>query len=224
VFMAPFAILPEAVAIPIFMAISLAAVGFAVRRLRLPSYWVLFPPLVDALIVGNPNAMLVALLMTRLAPVGVFAKIYGIIPVLAAGRWRLVAVTGVLLVATAPLLPWSTYIGHWDDLRQLQIAASENLSAWDTPLLVPTIVALFIIGPRSAGWLLVPAVWPNTQTHYNVMGLPVARGPLLALGLSIPIPLVAPLSVIVFAAARLVARVGRKRRLPTLRTLWAADP
>ena len=223
VFMAPFALVPESVAIPAFVALSVGMVVFAVRTLRLPIYWVLWPPLVDAILVGNPDAMLVGLLLTTLAPLAVLAKVYAVIPVVSGGRWRALIVALILLALTAPFLDWNLYLSHWDELRTVQTGAAQNFSAWATPLLIPTAIALAIIGPRRAGWLVVPAVWPNTQFHYADIGLPAARHPILSLGLSVPVPLVAPASVIVFAVVQLVEASRRARGLGILKRIWLED-
>ena len=73
--------------------------------------------------------------------------------------------------------------------------SSGGLSAWGSWLMVPTIIALVALWRRGAEWLTVPALWPYTQLHYNVLGLPIAAAsPVVAFLLSLavwPLPAVA---------------------------------
>src|SRR5262245_44581976 len=61
--LAPFSLLPANVFVALMFAASLASAVFLLRRLHLPPWFLLFPPLVEALIVGNPNVIVVALLV-----------------------------------------------------------------------------------------------------------------------------------------------------------------
>jgi hypothetical protein len=74
--------------------------------------------------------------------------------------------------------------------------------------------ALVLLGRREGGWLAVPAAWPLTQTGYHAIALPVMRNPLITLALSVPVPLVAPLAIIAYAALRTL----RGRRSPPAAT------
>ena len=55
---------------------------------------------------------------------------------------------------------------------------------------LPTVVAgLVLLGRERAAWLVVPALWPDSQPTYAVIALPVlVRLPIVALSLAIPIP------------------------------------
>jgi hypothetical protein len=209
-FMAPFALIPEAIAVPLFEALLVGAVVWALRRFDLPWWFIAWPPIVDNLLVGSPNAMLVALVVVA-GPLAVFAKVFAVFPLIGERKWRGLMVTVLLLVVTAPLLPWGLYVSHAADLAEVFRRQSAALSAWGTPLLPLAAIAVASLGLRAAGWLSVPALWPMTQLTYNVLALPYARSPLIALGMSIPIPLVAPLAVIAHALVTRARQSGKAR-------------
>ena len=190
--LAPFALLPlEAFQVAELVA-SVAAVLFLLRRLRLPYWYVLFPPVVEALLTGNPNILVVTLLVlgTPMADAAAtFLKLYALVPTALLGRVRSVAAIALLLVVTAPFLPWSSYAAHAVELvNVLNVQSSGGRSAFAFPLLIPLVVAaLFVIGRRRAAWLAVPALWPATQVHYSVLALPATNRLLTAI-LALPVP------------------------------------
>jgi hypothetical protein len=202
-FTAPLALIPESVAIPILVALCVLAAVYAIHRLDLPWILILWPPLLNAIVVANPNAMLVALLLTPLAPIAVLAKIYAVFPLL--GRWRTVAASILLLLVTAPFLPWGTYLADFGSINVAQTQNASSLSAWNTPLLLVVVPALLVLG-RAGAWLAVPAAWPLTQDTYGAIALPVMRNPYLAMVFSLPVPLLIPISVVVLAGWRLTRR------------------
>jgi len=203
-FMAPFALVPEELAIPVFEALAVAGVVWAIRYYRLPWVFLIWPPLVDNILVGNPNALLLPLLAS-VAPVAVLAKAYAIVPLW--GRWRMILLSVALLIGTIPILPWGLYVSEFAAINGRQADQAEALSSWGTALFPLVVVALWSLGANTAKWLAVPTLWPLTQLGYNVLALPVARTPLVALGLSVPVPLVGPIAVIAFAIQhRLLAR------------------
>lgn len=221
-FMAPFALIPEAVAMPIFAALSIAAAVLALRALRLGWFWMAWPPLVGALIIGSVETMMVCLVIAGAGPLAPMAKIYALVPLIGERRWRAIAGAGLLLVVSAPFLPWALYIERLPVIAETMAEQAQDLSAWGTWLLPIVLLALFSLGPRIGGWLAVPAAWPLTQLHYALLALPIARhSPVLALGLSLPVPLAAPLSVIVYAVGRRIGwsspprdQVPRAHQLP----------
>jgi hypothetical protein len=187
-----FARLPEPAFVGLVMVVSLCAAVFALRRLGLPPWWLLFPPLVEAITVGNPNVAVVALLIAG-RPVGdalaTFLKVYAVIPLLLLGRFRALALLAVLLLVTAPLLPWALYLQESQRvLGTLGVQSSGGKSAWVFPILVPfVLLALIRLGRQKAAWLAVPALWPATQVHYSVLALPAATR-LIGAILALPIP------------------------------------
>lgn len=209
-FTAPMAFISADIALPAFAALSMAAIVYAIRRLQLPWILLLWPPLWGSVFVGNPNAMLVALLLLPLGLLAVLAKVYAVFPLLGELRIRQAAASAALLLVTVPILPWGTYIRDYPMIQANLVAHAAHLSAWGTPLVILVAPALILLGRRRAGWLAVPALWPATQLGYHALALPLARCPWLALGLSVPLPLVAPVTIMAYAAFEI--RQHRRRQ------------
>ncbi len=73
------------------------------RLLRLPWWWLLFPPFIDAAWNGNPQNLLVPLILVGAGPVAVFLKVYAIVPIALTLRWRALLLTVVALVVDCTL-------------------------------------------------------------------------------------------------------------------------
>jgi hypothetical protein len=204
-FYAPTSLLPLAVSVVVWMAIGLAASVWLVRRLGLPMWWLAFPPLAHSLWNGNPQTLALALLLTGgslAAALGVALKLYtGLALVL---RPRALVVTGLVLVATLPLVPWQLYLAEGAAISN-HLATAWNGSAWRLPLLVPpTLLALWVLRRQGGEWLAVPAVWPATQFYYVAMALPaLVKRPIVAAALALPVPLMTPIVVMIMAVLQL---------------------
>ncbi len=204
-FYAPTSLLPLSVSTAIWMAAGLAGGAWLIRRLELPPWWLLFPPLTHAMWNGNPQVLVVALLVQGGAVAAVISaglKLYALLPML--WRPRNLAVAGIALAVTLPLLPWGTYIAQQGGVTQ-HLDTAWNGSAWRFPLLlIPTVLALWVLRRRGAEWLSLPALWPATQFYYVSTVLPfVARRPLAAAALALPLPVMAPVVAMLYAAAAL---------------------
>ena len=208
--LAPIAILPEELGVVVM--IILAAVGaFAtIRLLRMPLWWLLFPPFVDGVWNGNPQTLIVPLILVGAGPIAVFLKIYALVPMLLTLRWRAVLVSAAALVVTAPFLPWGSYFAQFGDLSAaLQSQSDGGLSAMAVPWLLPiALVALVMCGRERAGWLTVPVAWPATQWYYSTLALP-ALTPVAAAILAIPVPGAAVVAAIAVAIDRRNTSVAR---------------
>ncbi|HXG40102.1 MAG TPA: glycosyltransferase 87 family protein [Candidatus Limnocylindrales bacterium] len=129
----PFALLPELPALALYTLGSLVLALAALRALRLPPWWLLFPPLVEGLAAGNPQIPVFGLLVAgarsgsagRL-PIPVAAgraiavglKVYAAIPILARREWRAAGAAGAVLagsVAAAPGL-WLEYAARFGEI------------------------------------------------------------------------------------------------------------
>jgi hypothetical protein len=217
--MVPFALLPEDVGIAALIVLAAVGVVATVRMLRLPWYWLLFPPFLDAVVSGNPQAVLVPLILVGLGPIAAFLKIYAMVPMVLTLRWRAVAVTGVALVVTAPFLPWQSYLENLPELSASLLRQSDGgLSATAIPVLIPVaLVALLLCGRERAAWLAVPVAWPTTQWYYSTLAVPALHGvPIAAALMAINVP------GATVAAALVVAWHQRLFSLDRLR--WAWDP
>jgi hypothetical protein len=193
--------LPLAISTAVWLVIGLAASVWLIRRLDLPMWWVLFPPLTHAIWNGNPQTLMLALLVLGTALAGAMAalvKLYALIPLAFHPRRFMVAVAA--LAITALVLPWQLYLDEGLGIGT-HVATAWNGSAWRVPiLLLPTLIALWILRRDGGEWFSVPAVMPATQFYYVSMVLPaVTRRPLIAALLATPAPLLTPIVVIVLA-------------------------
>ena len=214
--LAPFALLPEDVGVAIlFLAAVLGAVA-TVRLLHLPWWWLLFPPLIDGVWNANPQVLLVPLILVGAGPVAAFLKVYAIVPIALTLRWRGLLVTAGLLLVTAPLLPWASYVRQFGDLSQVLVTQSDGgLSATAVPWLIPiAVVALILCGRERTAWLAVPVLWPSTQWYYSTLAMPALTSIAAAL-MAIPIP-----GFAVAAAAVAVAAERRRTASTSLVEDW----
>ena len=192
----PAALVPEPIAIAIYGLLSVLAATIALRALHLPIWWLLFPPMAEAIVVLNSDVFVIALLLAggRWAWSSVVFKAYAVIPLVLQRRWLAAFIGVVACAVTLPLLPQFLNDGELIS-SALEQQSSGGLSAWGSWVMVPTIVALIALVGRGAEWLTVPAIWPFTQLHYNLLALPVAAAsPVVAFLLCLavwPLPAVA---------------------------------
>jgi hypothetical protein len=191
---APFAVLPEDVFNVLWLGLSLAAAVYTLRRVHLAIWWLLFPPLAQGLLVGNPQVVCLGVLLAGsdwLRSLAVPLKAYAALPMLAERRWRALGILAAASAVSMALWPglWLTYASEFGAIST-RIAAESfgGFSATrDTNLLIVTVAAvgaLALIDLRSAGWLAVPALWPSSQFFYSAFALPV-MSPILAVGLAV---------------------------------------
>ncbi len=211
--LAPFTFLSEGAFVVIAILASLAAAIFVLWKLRLPGSWLLFPPIVQAVISANPQMLVLALLLAGqplAQAVAPLMKIYGAVPLAVEMRWKALAAVASLLILSIALAPplWLDYMHRFTAISQrLDIEAAGGFSAWGLPpsalaLVAGALVVLFWLDRRSAAWLAVPALWPATQLHYSALALPVIT-PLTAFLLAIPQHGIPALVVVCIAAWRL---------------------
>jgi hypothetical protein len=212
----PAALVPEGVALAAYGALGVAAAIFAVRAVRLPVWWLLFPPIAESVFVCNPDVIVIALLLAapRFAGLSVVLKIYAAVPLAIAGRWRPLIVGLAICLLSLPWLP--DFLASRETTTATLAAQSfGGLSAWGTWLMVPTVLALLTVWRRGAEWLAVPALWPYTQLHYAALVLPIAaRSPIVAFLLCFADPYLPAIATILYAVGTVVgAHVTRERAM-----------
>ena len=140
--------------------IVLAVVGAVatIRLLRLPWWWLLFPPLVDGIWNGNPQTLHRPAhprrgRADRGVPQDLRARADDPDPALAGAS----SSPAVALVVTAPFLPWASYIAQFGDLserprRRSRTAGSpRRRSRWLIPIALIALVAVRS-RTRRPGW------------------------------------------------------------------------
>jgi hypothetical protein len=217
VLLAPSALFSEDQFTVLWLVLSALSAAAIVRWLRLPIWWLLFPPTAEALYSGNPQLVILMLLLAGAARPGVIAdsiavalKVYAVIPLLGERRLRRVGLALVLTIATVVVAPslWIHYAQQFGAISaRLAQQSSDGWSAFYFPmLLVPTAIALTLLwrlDPKAAAWLAVPALWPSSEFHYSTFAQPVMT-PLLAVPLAVPIQRLAPVAIIVYVVWRFV--------------------
>ena len=211
---APFAFLPGDVTRFAWVAIDAAVAVWAIRRLRLPAYWLAFPPLFEAIVLGHPEVLLLGLLIGvsgPLAGLAALVKPYAVLPLLAERRFLAIVIAGVATGATLLILPWGQFLAELSTISANLARQNVGDSTFGDPaLMVIGGIALIALGPRRALWLAVPVLWPYAQPIYKVMSIPVLP-PVLALAWAIPIPGMTLMGVVVLAVLTVV---NRQRTLP----------
>jgi len=216
----PFAPLSEDVFNAVWLALSLAAASFTLWRLRLPQWWLLFPPVAQSVLVGNPQVVCLASLVAGselVATLAVPLKAYAALPLLGELRWRPVAYLALACAASFVVWPdlWRMYLGEFGAVSsRLSAESFGGFSATRDPqllvLTVAALLALAVVDRRAAGWLAVPGAWPSSQFFYSAFALPVIT-PLFAAILAAGTHAdsnITPLAVIAYAAWRVTDRVA----------------
>ncbi len=223
VVMAPAALVSEEAFTIAWVVLTWVATIWTLRRLHFPLWWLLFPPIAEALFSANPQLVVLALLVANRSVASVLAtalKVYAFIPMFGEARWRQIALAVAFSAATFLIAPslWLDYIRQFGAISsRLEYESLQGLSSFYFPvLLAATVVALLILAVRdrrAAGWLAVPAVWPSSQFHYSTMALPV-MSPFLAVFLSIPYLRLPPVVIILEVARRLIQPWIVRRLMP----------
>ena len=131
-------------------------------------------------------------LLTRRVAAGAAAILirpYVALPAILLARWRSLILAAAAVVVTAPFVAWPAFLNALPQVQQALVnQANGGLSAAGSPILILlAVTGMFALGRRRAAWLIVPALWPNTQLYYASLALPVlAEMPLVALAIASP--------------------------------------
>jgi hypothetical protein len=224
ILLAPSALFSEDQFTMLWLGLTALSALAIVRWLRLPLWWLLFPPTAEALYSGNPQLVVLMLLLAGASRPGVVAnsiavalKVYAVVPLLGQRRWRQVGLALVVTVATFAVAPslWIHYAEQFGAISARLAHESRNgYSAFYYPLLlIPTAIAIVLLwrrDPKAAAWLAVPALWPSTEFHYSTFAQPVMT-PLLAVLLAIPIQRLAPFVIMLCVFWRYTAEPVQSR-------------
>ena len=186
---APFTVLPADTAVALIALAVIAGAVATIRLLHLPWWWLLFPPLVQCVLSGNVQSLIVPLILLPAGGLAVILKIYAGLPLAILGRWRSLVAAAAIIVATIPVLPWSTYLSEFALISQRLADQSKLTLPMGFLLLVSPLVvlSLLVVGRERAAWLVVPAIWPSQQFYYGTIALPARSKVALAL-IALPVP------------------------------------
>jgi hypothetical protein len=214
----PFAWMPDRLFANLVIVASFAAGFYLLRAVRLPAWWIVFPPLLIGILSANPVVIGLACLVSGrrwAAPIAFAAKIYFAAGLVAERRWREIAfVAAVVAAMVVVLLPlWLQYAADYSSVSATiaQESAGGFSATRAAPLFVVTAVAVAALATvdwRAAWWLAVPALAPFAEFHASVFALPVMApglGALLAIA-GTPADAVAPWAICAYSAWR----VGRR--------------
>ena len=210
---APLALLPIDLGVAITASLVILGAIATVRLLRLPWWWILFPPLVQCVLSANVQGLLIPLILLRIGWLAGLLKIYAGVPVTILGKWRQIAILAGIIVVTIPMLPWATFLDRYPEI-------SANLEE-QTHYALPTItliaaapfalVAMSLVGRERAAWLAVPALWPSQQYYYGSLAMGT-RDRIAVAVVAVPVPGSGLLAL--FVVAFLAWRAGARPHLP----------
>jgi hypothetical protein len=209
----PFVPLPGDVTRFAWFTFDLVLAAWVLRRLRLPAYWLAFPPLFAAIILGHVEVLVLGLLVLRrpLSGLAVVVKPYAALPLIAERRWMALAVAAIALVATAPFLPWPRFLAEAGAISATLARQNVGDAVFGDPLLMAVgAAALLALGLRRALWLAVPLLWPYAQPIYKTLTLPVLS-PVMAFAWALPMPGATMAGVVALAV---LVSIDRFRPLP----------
>jgi hypothetical protein len=199
---------------PAWVAMDVVVAIWAFRRLGVPPYWLIFPPLFEAIVLGHPEVLVLGLLAIRhpISGLAMLIKPYAAFPYFAERRWRAFVVAVVVGAATLVFLPWRLFL---EDLPVIsatlarQSAATDSVFGQPIPMVIAAI-ALASLGLRRALWLSVPVLWPGAQPIYKSMTIP-ALVPVVAVAWALPVPGATLFGIVAYA---LLFQIDRRRGLP----------
>lgn len=176
--------LPERLAVWLVVWLGLLSAVYIVKKLGLPMWWLLFPPLTQGVYAGNPQIVLLAALLSGISGVVALApmlKIYALAP-LVGERWiRALLFATIYLAISVVIAPtlWASYVEQSGAIatRLLDEARGGYAGTGNSIPLTAVgaigVAALSIVDLRAAGWLVSPALVPASQFHLSTMAMPV---------------------------------------------------
>jgi Glycosyltransferase family 87 len=215
----PFVPLPDLVARLTWVIGGAALVIWCLRRLGLPAYWIAFPPIVEAVVLGHPETLVLWLIVLGrssgrgrwLAGLAALIKPYAGFALVAERRWTAIAISVTVLLVSVPLLPWSRFFNELPHITATIQRQAPTDAISGQPLLVGVaLVSLLALGPRRALWRAAPLIWPWAQPTYKIVTVP-GLSPIIAFVWALPIPGVTLIGVAIEAT---LVTIRRRRRLP----------
>ncbi len=153
----PFAFIPEGIGLAVFLGATLALGVLSLRRLGLPVWWLLFPPVMEGLAAANPQILLFGLLLVGgplARAVAVALKVYAIVPIVARMERRALLAVGLAIAASVligwPL--WATYLGRFNEIGA-RVARESNGGVSAALVLDPKVFGTLLGGNQAIAWV-----------------------------------------------------------------------
>lgn len=184
-----------------WLVVSAGTAVWALRRLRMPAYWLIFPPLFEVIVLGHPEVFLLAAMALRspLAGLVMLMKPYAALPFAAERRWTAFVVAAVGGLITLPVLPWGIFVSEFGQIGATIARQSVGDAVFgNVPLMVVAALALASLGLRRALWLAGPVLWPYAQPIYKTMTVPMLP-PVIAIAWALPVPGATLIGVVAYA-------------------------
>ena len=202
----PLALLPAPFFLILWLVCSTVAAVWIVRSLGRDLTFLLYPPLVIGVALGNPAVVGMACVFAGIPLVGLIFR-----PQLLwiAGRRSIVAFAALSMAA---VLLRPDFIGAVAEITQRYATESRAINFWATPLMAPAVLALVLLARvdrRAAAWLVMPAIGPAMGWYGFMMVMPV-RSRILAVACALPIPFVGATAIAVYAFVRAGGRLGAR--------------
>lgn len=204
---APAGLLPEPVFLLAWMALTVAAAWYIVARLELPRAWLLFPPMVYAVLLGNPIVVSMALVIAGRGALGALVRPQHALVVVVRRPWALVplALAGVVSLVVFPYWP-----GEAAAISARYLTESGGaVNAWGSWWMLPVGSVLLALGVRDrelAAWLIPAALLPAAG-WYAAMAMMPARRAGTGLLAAVPVPGLFVVAAVLEASLRLLDRV-----------------
>jgi hypothetical protein len=198
----PFLGLSPVAFLAIWLSLSAVAGAWIVRTLQLGPAYLLFPPLVFGVALGNPAIVGMACVLAGVPVIGLILRPH---LALVASRRALIAfaVLSGLAIALRP-----DYLVAVGDVVRRYAAESRSINFWATPLMIPAALALVLLARTdraAAAWLVMPAIGPAMGWYGFAMVLPI-RSRALAVACALPIPFLGATAIVVYCCLRMVGR------------------
>jgi hypothetical protein len=191
----------------IWLSLSAVAGAWIVRTLQLGPAYLLFPPLVFGVALGNPAVVGMACVLAGVPLIGLILR-----PHLALVASRRALIVFAILSGLAIVLR-PDYVAAIGDVARRYAAESRSINFWATPLMIPAALALLLLARTdraAAAWLVMPALGPAMGWYGFAMVLP-ARSTALAVACALPVPFLGATAIVVYCVVRVVGRASRSR-------------
>src|SRR5664279_2176396 len=140
VLLAPAALLSEDAFTGAWLILTWVAAAWILRRVHLPIWWLLFPPISEALFSANPQLIVLALILADrswLAAVATALKVYAFVPLAGEGRWRAIGLAVVVNGSTILIAPglWARYLNLLPMISgRIEAESGQGFSAFYFPV------------------------------------------------------------------------------------------